>query len=562
MPPRARLRLSAATRLDRQLEFAGADALRRHALRAESLVREIPRDALVSEAWLVERLTGVRSRDAETSASLVGQAVAMDSAALALRWSERGPLRPEDLPGGAMPMEEAARRLGVTVRSLQRWRRQGLVAVRVRFGRSVRSAISGETLAWAQRELAARLSARTRDPARRERLVQLARDEVADGISLHAAARKVARISGDSVSTVRRALAAGERSGALPRLSRRETPGARTRLAAWRAWRRGAGLAEVAEPLSRSSSATLRLIRRERRDRLRALRLQVPPLPTFSRADAAETLLAPRAVRMGLSCEPWPDEARVFLKRFPPGVPGADRAWAADAQRLVALRFLLWRAEREVAALRGSDPGAGLDRAEANLRWAARLKLSLVESALPGALGRLQAIRAGPLTGLPPSALRRAVIAAAEASGDAVDESMRTERSLERPQLAALAAALVERAVANAAWLRPGTAGREAAVELPANLRERCVPWITVVPLRDDLGVLSGAAAARGSRAASRRMSAKDQAIGLRLLALRYGWGGEHPRAAREAAEQLRLDVRRAATLAAEAFRALRSERA
>ena len=87
MPPRARLRLSAAARLDRQLEFAGAEALARNALRAERLAREIPRDALVSEAWLVERLTGVRSRDADTTDALVGQAVAMDCAALALRWS-------------------------------------------------------------------------------------------------------------------------------------------------------------------------------------------------------------------------------------------------------------------------------------------------------------------------------------------------------------------------------------------------------------------------------------------------------------------------------------------
>jgi hypothetical protein len=543
MPPRARLRLSATTRLDRQLEFAGADALRRHAQRAESLAREMPRDALVSEAWLVERLTGVRSRDADTSATLVGQAVAMDSAALALRWSERGPLRPEDLPGGAIPMEEAARRLGVTVRSLQRWRGRGLVAVRVRFGRSVRSAISGETLAWAQRELVAKLPARMRDPSRRERLVQLARAEVADGISLHAAARKVARISGDSVSTVRRALAAGERSGALPRLARRVVPDARLRATAWRAWRRGAGLSELAEPLARSAAATLRLIRRERRDRLRSLRLQVPPLPTFARADAAETLLAPRAVRSGLSARPWPDEARAFLMRFPPVTPGADRAWSADAQRLVALRYLLWRVEREISALRGSDPGAGLDRAEASLRWAARLKLSLVESALPGALGRLQAMRAGPLTGLPSAALRRAIVAAVSAAGDAVSEAMLGVHAIERPRLAALAAAALERAVAGASWLRPGAASRESEVTLPPRLRDSLTPWVEWVPLRDDLAELASA----------------DGSLGARVLERRFGWDGMPPLAGLDAAHRLGMDVRYANRVAAEAFRRLRA---
>jgi hypothetical protein len=543
MPPRARLRLSAATRLDRQLEFAGVDAFRRHALRAERLARQISRDALVSEAWLVERLTGVRSRDAETAETLVGQAVAMDSAALALRWSERAPLQSADLPGGAVALDVAARTLGVTVRSLQRWRRQGLPTVRVQFGRSVRSALSGEAIEWCRERLMPRVPARRRDPARRERLVQLARAEVVDGISLHAAARKVARISGDSVSTVRRALAAGERSGALGRLARRRVPDARLRAAAWRAWRRGAGLAELSEPLSRSAAGTLRLIRRERRDRLRALRLQVPPLPTFARADAAETLLAPRAVREGLSSRPWPIEAHAFLTRFPPVIPGADRGWATDSHRLVALRYLLWRAERDAIALRGSDPGPGLDGVEAHLRWAARLKLSLIESALPGALGRLQAMRAGALTGLPPTGLRRAITLAIGAAAEAVDEAMLGERSIERPRLGALAAACVERQVAGASWLRPGAASRESDVSLPATLREATVSWIALVPLRDDLA----------------ETAATHAGIGFRLLERRFGWDGRAPASIERAARQLKIDPRSAAKRAAEAFRGLRN---
>lgn len=543
MPPRARLRLSATARLDRQLEFAGADALRRHALRAERLAREIPRDALVSEAWLIERLTGVRSRDADTSPTLVGQAVAMDSAALALRWSERGPLRPSDLPGGAVALTDAARQAGVTMRSLQRWRRQGLATVRVNFGRSARSALSLEALAWAREHLVARVAMRTRQPGRRERLVELARPLLESGVSLHAVSRTVARISGVSISTARRALAAGERSGSLPRLARRNPPSKATRAAAWRAWRRGAGLSELAEPLSRSAAATLRLIRRERRDRLRALRLQVPPLATFPRVDAADTLLAPKVVRAGLPATPWPIEARAFLRRFPPAAAQADRAWAADAHRLIALRYLLWRAERDIGALRGSDPGPGLDRVESNLRWAARLKLALVESALPGALGRLQAMRAGPLTGLPPTALRRAIVAAVGAAGEAVAEAMIGERSLERPRLAALAAVGVERAVAGASWLRPGATGREAEVPLPTALRETVTPWTELVPLRDDLA----------------EFAATEPGVGARLLERRFGWDGGAPLCGHDAARALGIDPRHAAKVAAEAFRRLRT---
>ena len=105
MPPRARLRLAPVLRLERQLEFAGEEALRRIVRAAEAATREIARDALVSEAWLVERLTGVRSRDADGTPALVGQAVAMDLSALALRLSERAPLQSSELPGGLVPLE-------------------------------------------------------------------------------------------------------------------------------------------------------------------------------------------------------------------------------------------------------------------------------------------------------------------------------------------------------------------------------------------------------------------------------------------------------------------------
>ena len=557
MPPRARLRLAASQRLARELEFAGETALRRMALAAEAAARQAPRDGLVSEAWLFERVTGVKSRDADATPALVGQAVAMDLAALALRLSERAPLDVASLPGGAVALAEAARRLGVSPRSLQRWKREGLAMVRVRGRGGSRTALSGEAIEWCRSGPLARSRPARREPGRRDRLVRMAGQLAAEGDSLHALARRVAARDGASLATVRRALAWGERTGAMPRLRRRTKVDAGLRAAAWRAWRRGTGLAEVAGALGRSDAAALRLVRRERRDRLRALRLEAPALPTFVRADAAQTLLAPRAVCAGLSSEPWPDEAHAFLRRFPVEAGARSSRAAGDSQRLVALRFLLWRGSRAIASLRGSDPGAGLDEVETWLRWAGRLRLSLVERALPGALGRLQAMRQGPLRGLPPAALRRAVVAAVEAAGQAVEESMRGERSIERPQLAALAAALVERATAGAAWLRPGTAGRETAVELPANLRERCVPWIAVVPLRDDLGARARIAGAK-PRVVGRGETAASLDTGLRLLVLRYGWAGDRPRSAREASDELALDARRAAALAAQAFRALR----
>jgi hypothetical protein len=91
-------------------------------------------------------------------------------------------------------------------------------------------------------------------------------------------------------------------------------------------------------------------------------------------------------------------------------------------------------------------------------------------------------------------------------------------------------------------WLRPGTAGREVEVELPANLRDRCVPWSPVVPLRDDLAASAIALAHPGAA----------------LLVRRMGWDGKAPASPRQVAEAAGLDARVAARRTAEAFRALR----
>ena len=358
MPPRARLRLTPIVQLERQLEFAGAEAVCRIVKAAEAATREVDRDGLLSEAWIVERLTGVKSRDAERAPVLVGQAVAMDLSALALRLSERAPLQPSDLPGGAVTLVHAADDLGVTVRSLQRWRRQGLAMVRVRTPAGVRTALSGKALAWCRERLLGSVASRRRDPVRRASVMAVAATEARAGETLHAVARRVAKKAGVSVASARRMIAAAERKGVVPTLRRRETVQPSARRAAWRAWRRGTELLPVAQSIARSEAATLRLVRRERRDRLRALRLGASPLATFTRADAADTLLAPRAVRSGLAVEPWPVEARAFLRRFPPAAQG-ERASPADAQRLVALRYLLWNAALEMGCATAPD----LDRA-------------------------------------------------------------------------------------------------------------------------------------------------------------------------------------------------------
>jgi hypothetical protein len=154
-------------------------------------------------------------------------------------------------------------------------------------------------------------------------------------------------------------------------------------------------------------------------------------------------------------------------------------------------------------------------------------------------------MRGGPLATLSGASLRRACLQCVQASAEAVQEAMVNDQATARVRLQSLAAMAVERRVGTAAWLRPGTASTDADAMLPADLRESCVPWADLAPLRDDL-----AASGRGSKLA-----------GARLLVRRQGWTGEAPRSPRDLAAEVGIDPRRAAQQMARAFRSLRTER-
>ena len=108
------------------------------AMNVEQLARSLHADQLVSESWLIEKVTGVRSRSADSTQSLVGSAVIDDLAALAIRLTDRAPIEVAKAQLGAFTLEETAQKLGVGVRSIQRWRRLGLISMRFQFARSRR----------------------------------------------------------------------------------------------------------------------------------------------------------------------------------------------------------------------------------------------------------------------------------------------------------------------------------------------------------------------------------------------------------------------------------------
>lgn len=558
------------------------------AMNAQQLARSLDADQLVSESWLIEKVTGVRSRGADTTESLVGSAVIDDLAALCIRLTDRAPIDATRADGGAFALEDVAKKLGVGVRSIQRWRRLGFVSMRFQFGRTLRVGCDGATIKWFEMrhpEMFSKVKRSAPTQQERQRLLARAHVVAASGGTLNAAAVALARAEKISVAVARRALEHLEKNSHISPLKRRIVVGDTKAAVAWRSWLRGVDLNAIARRVGQTRAATLRTIAKQRLRRIQACVVNVVPLATFRRVDAAETLLAPMQVGNELAHGAWPTQPNEFLAAFAPVVHARKNTLSTDAMQLTALRFLLWHSEHlalnmgkpstrashtpfaintneyKTAANTMSNTTAGttannargdmdmavhsehiwttLDQCETSLRWAARLRLSLLQRSVGQALGRLQAIAGAPLVSLHRARVCQAIHIALEGACAVLDQCMRTPPSDRAIQLGSLAAAQAEKTAVKH-WKFSARPAPGAATELPSSLQQQCVPWLPMAPLRDDLSLVTVA-----------------PSVGVEVLALRFGWHGRAPHTMNDVAKLLGIHPRRAAIIAADTVRKL-----
>lgn len=549
------------------MEYANVDVLRRMAMHAQQLVRSIDPDQLFSESWLIEQVTGVRSRGADTTASLVGSAVIDDLAALAIRFTDRAPIDSVLAPGGAFTLEQTAKELGVGVRSIQRWRRFGLISMRFQFGRTRRIGCAGAVIEWFEKrhpELLTKVKRPAPTQHARHKLLTHAKAIAAGGGTLNAAAVELARAEKTTIPVARRALEQLEKNGSISLLKRRIVLNESKAGLAWRSWMRGVDLNTIARRVGQTRVSVLRTIAKQRLRRIQACLKPVVPLATFQRVDATETLLAPMEVRQHLAHGAWPTQPRDFLAAFAPVSQARKNMVATDGMQLTALRFLLWQAEqvifnagtptktvsnnkssRKLVAAKASmiskteSLWVDLDRCETALRWAARIRLTLVQRSVGEALGRLQAMAGEPLVSLHSARMCQAIEIALESVSAILDQCMQNPASDRAIRLGSLAAAFAEK-IAVKHWKSRARPAPDERVELSPALQSQCVPWLCVAPLRDDLS-----------------QAKAPPSIGGALLSLRYGWKGETPHTMHDAAQLLGLHPQRAAIMAADMFRKL-----
>jgi RNA polymerase primary sigma factor len=564
MPPLPRLRIAALDELARQLRFAPAQTLRRQLTRARKFAAEIDPERNYPEEWVVFRVTGYRPQEAQEGV-IVGQALLGDISALVERLSAAAQLRPADLaPGQHLTAPELERRWRVSRKSLDRYRRQGLIALRV-LGEDQRPRLVFPLDDIARFE--ARLKDRLRDAAAYSRLgpvleARILRRAAAYqrlGCSLNQAAARIATRYGRAHETVRQLLKRHDAGAARPIFAEQGPPSARERRLIERGCFAMIEPGALSKRLGRTRASIHRVMLDQRAARLRTLNLAPPPVtcPPPSRSSSRDPSLRDPAVTQGLG---FPGErelpALVAAARSTQPIPAADERTQAQA-----MRILLARAAEGIAALpRRGCAAAAVDRVETDLRWAARLKAVMVRGQLPLLIRTIESVLARPVEDLRAADLRTLVLEGLAALSQAVDDYHPQKGG----RLAAPAGLALNRAITRLAksppfreLLRsaPGSSRNPPAAPRPRataiSQRQALPDWtLSLCPWQTYEGHawLEPPARTRTS------LDALDDHRRL-LLTLRYGWG-PHPHTLAELSPLVGTTSLRAAVMERSAVRA------
>jgi len=400
----------------------------------ESLLRDVLPERSYPIEWVIFRMTGIDSETEGEPAPVRGETLIPELVELIEDMSRSlGPL-PFD-PERDLSVEESARRLGVSTRTLRRWRPRGLPVLRfdgVEGG--ARVGVRRVQLGWftrmyrpqVERARARRPVGETEAASIRRRFRELRERSETDT----AAVRIVAGESRRSVSTVRR-LVGIDRPTEVPASERRDW----MRRLVLRGFDRSLPLPELAARVGRSVRSVHRIVLEERRRRLHDLpSVQVVP-EGVERPDAGRVFGA--AGLLDARCRA---EAHGSLSTWLAGVRHGE---ASDPEtvreRLAAMHFALWRAHRGLASVATDDrppTATGLDAIESDVRWWALLRERSIQEGLAAGLRRLEQSIGRSIEDLPAGRLLELLDRLVETTATVVDgfdpQRRVLEHSLER----------------------------------------------------------------------------------------------------------------------------------
>lgn len=527
MPRIARFRITAIDELCRQLVRAPVHVRRRQMDAAERLAQEVDSTRTYPEDFVRYRITGYRPESTGPPAMLVGEALVGDLATLVQQLSHTLDLPLDHDDRSAISLSDVASRLRVSSKSLQRYRRRGLVCHYVTFKDGVKRLACFEDVLQRYIEQhrkklndAAEFT-RVDKSIEQQIIVEASSLRQSRKLTLSAAAKELASKYRRAHETVRAILWRHDRRSPSPTFAEHGPLTDRDIRFIFRAIQFGVSPAVLSRRFGKTAATIHRAFNRRRGELLRPLELPYITLPTMDRQDAEAVILFAPPVTGGLSEMPPLIDVLSFIETAHQTEPPEENL----EQSLIAAHNLLKRrASRAIEALPDEPTARALDEIETDLRWVTLLKATLIELGLPAAIGAIEQTLHRSLTHQPSEEMITLFRLAIRVVGFAVDRIDPTRgQRLDHTSSYAMDRALAVRRVRPALG-RAASRHAPGAVKL-ANPFASLDPWQSWLDLRPDLQL---------------HLDELDTRLRT-MISLRYGIGGQRPRSVQELAKQFEL---------------------
>lgn len=419
MPALSKARTPCIARLSRELGFASKPTLVRHLERIDELGPQIDSELVYPEDWVVFRVTGYRP-NIDAPDIVPGDALRGDLSALAESISEAAGLTPNDVQGPVLRIDDLCARWSVSRKTIERYRRLGLIARRLDLGKGRRSVVFLlSAVEWFETLHAARLGRAERF----DRIPQRERKTIARwacgyrrrlGYSRSQSAKRIAQRTGHSHEGVRQLLLRMDDRSTDPIFDEPGPAGDREGMLALRAMSRGIEPRAIAKHLDRRVSAIGRATRLTRARLLRELAL---PHDHVDAQDLSDTL----GVEPMQEIEQFDAQTDLALLIDQLRVRTPSVAYEEQV-RSRAVYLLLRHCGQRIAQIDDRAPSATLlDEIETDLRLVTMLKVALLRTQLTLVLSSIESRLGGPINTLAPTRAAQLVLGGIGVASGALD---------------------------------------------------------------------------------------------------------------------------------------------